>query len=125
MRTFSAPGHPVLQGQRVDISTKFNFLVSLTQLMKLGIGAFVDAHNPPSFVYPGGGRDIHKVERTTDDMVRVNHLHVGRVGRIENWPGHSFTADILRSADQNKVGIVYLFVDTLPHGHVKKAASPG
>ena len=86
--------------------------------MNFGIGAFVDAHDSAFFINPSGRGDVNEIECTADDMVCIDNLNVGGVGGIKNWPRDCFTASIFCNAEDDKIRIVYFFVDLLPHGHI-------
>ena len=110
--------YPVAQCRCVDVIAKSNGPCFVAEFMNLGIGAFVDSHDSAFFINPGGGGDVNKIECTADDMVCIDNLNVGRVGGIENWARYCFTACIFCNAEDDKIRIVYFFVDLLPHGHI-------
>jgi hypothetical protein len=100
-------------------------MVTIANLMLLGVGAFINADDPSFLVHPGRRRHIHKVKGTANDVIRINYLNIGSICRIENRTGNRFAANVFCCTQDYKVGVVNFFIDTLPHGHVKKASSPG
>ena len=79
----------------------------------------------PVFIDPCSRGHIHKIERAahSGDLSSTTWIYVGlaasKIGPAAASPPASSAAQIM-----HKVGIVDVFIDTLPHGHVKKAASP-
>jgi len=125
VRTVGSLRNPIFERRGIDVGTEQERLFAFTELVDLGVGALVDANDLAFFIDPDRRWDIHEIEHATDDVVFINNLHVGRLGRIEDWSRHGFAAGVLSCADDDEIRIIEFFVDCLPHGQVELAASPG
>ena len=92
--------------------------------MCLGVGAFVDAHDPAFLIDPNARGHIDQIVKRTDLMIHIDKRCVSYIGIIIEMPGSFFTASVLRDGYNFKIFRLEFFVNGLPHGHVVTTSSP-